>query len=325
MGARHSPSSLSLAETPGVAATEMDEQTALAVLPLMAGLGTVSAAAISADGRLLAAEGFLAGLLPPGDVSAAFGSPTWSQLSALGLAGSEGPVHAGEIRFEPGGTALQGRLWRAGSTWLLIAELQPDDFEPLSRATVRLSNELALARREIEEIRGRQRISEEQVRVMSFVDRITGLGNQRAFNQAVAAEVLRSDRYGDPLSLLVASIDSLESIAAEMGSERADDLLRCFARVVCNETRKTDTACRVGANRFMLLLTHTERERAAAVSDRIRTAFTAASPGIAGRQVTASFGHAAWRAKDDAGGLADRAGRALDAARAGGGDRVMVA
>ncbi len=303
----------------------MDEQTALAVIPLVAGLGTVSAAAISAEGRLVQVEGFLAGLLPAGDVTGAFRAPSWAQLCAFGMAASDAPVHAGELRLDPGAHSIQGRLWRAGTTWLLVAELQPDDFEPLSRATVRLSNELALARREVEEMRGKQRASEEQVRVMSFVDRITGLGNQRAFNQAAAAEVLRSERHGLPLSLLVASIDALESIATRVGTERADDLLRCFARVVCNETRKTDNACRVGPNRFMLMLPHTERERAAAVSDRIRTAFAAASPGIAGHPVTTSFGHAAWRAHDDAGTLADRASRALEAARAGGGDRVMVA
>ena len=303
----------------------MDEPTALAVVPLVAGLSCVSAAALDAEGRLLAVEGFLSALLPASGTPAAFAAPTWVQLTALAAAAAGGPAHAGEVRIEPGDHRLQGRFWRAGGTWLLVAERQPDDVEHLSRATVRLSNELAVARRELEELRGRQRSSEEQVRVLAFVDRITGLGNLRAFNQAVAAEVLRTERYGQALSLLVAAIDDFEALAADRGPEGADELLRCFARVVCNETRKTDNACRVAANRFMLLLPHTERERAAAVSDRIRTAFAAASPGLAGRLVTASFGHAAWRSGDDAGSLSDRATRALAAARGVGGDRVMVA
>jgi diguanylate cyclase (GGDEF)-like protein len=301
----------------------MDEPTALAVVPVVAGLGSVSAALVAGDGRVIAAEGFLSEWLSAG-AGEALAAPTWAQLRALAAADESQPAHAGELRFEPGAQVAHGRVWRAGGAWLLVAQL-PQDVEHLSRATVKLSNELALARREIEELRGRARASDEQVRVLAFVDRITGLGNSRAFNQAVAAEVLRSERYGQALSLLVAAIDDLEAVAAQRGPEGADDLLRCFARVVCNETRKTDNACRVEPNRFMLLLPHTERERAAAVSDRIRTAFAAASPGIAGRLVTASFGHAAWRAGDDAGALADRAQRALQAARAVGGDRVMVA
>ncbi|MEO5692769.1 MAG: GGDEF domain-containing protein [Usitatibacter sp.] len=303
----------------------MDEPTALGVLPLIRGLTTVSAAAFSAEGRLIAVEGFLAAMLPAGAASAAFESPSWSELGALAGAAADEPVHAGEIRLSPGSQAVNARVWRTGGAWLLVAELLPDDVEPLSRATVRLSNDLALARHELEELRGRQSASEEQVRVLAFADRITGLGNQRAFNQAVAAEALRTERYGQPLSLLVAAIDEFESFSAERGSEAADDVLRCFARVVCNETRKTDNACRVAPNRFMMLLPHTERERAAGVSDRIRTAFAAASPGIAGRLVTASIGYAAWHAGDNAAALADRAGHALAAARAIGGDRVMVA
>ncbi|MEO5692292.1 MAG: GGDEF domain-containing protein [Usitatibacter sp.] len=304
----------------------MDEHTALAVLPLMRGLATVSAAAFSAEGKLIAAEGFLGELLPAGADPCAFESPTWSELGSLAAAAAaaDEPVHAGEIRLSPGSQALSARIWRAGGAWLLVAELPPDDVEPLSRTTVRLSNDLALARRELEELRGRHSASEEQLRVLAFADRITGLGNQRAFNQAVAAEALRTERYGQPLSLLVAAIDEFESFSEERGSEAAEEVLRCFARVVCNETRKTDNACRVAPNRFMMLLPHTECERAAAVSERIRTAFSAASPGIAGRIVTASFGYAAWRAGDDAAALADRAGDALAAARALG-DRVMVA
>ena len=161
--------------------------------------------------------------------------------------------------------------------------------------------------------------------MMSFVDRITGLGNQRAFNQALAAEVLRAERYGGPLCLVLASIDGLEGIVAHAGDDRADDVLRCFARVVCNETRKTDHACRVGDNRFMLMLTHTPPERAAGITDRIRVAFAAASPGMVGTTVTASFGHADWHEGDDAGSLVDRVESALGAATAAGGDQVVTA
>ena len=203
-----------------------------------------------------------------------------------------------------------------------VAARDDADIEHLSKAVVRLSNELATVRRELAAAKAELAARDEQVRVMSFVDRITGLGNQRAFNQALAAEVNRAGRYGGPLALVLAAIDDLEGIAAHFGEERADDVRRCFARVVCNETRKTDHACRVEGNRFMLMLTQTPPERAAGIAERIRASFTAASPGMVAATVTASFGHADWRDGDDSAELLSRVEKALAAARAAGGNRI---
>ena len=243
--------------------------------------------------------------------------------AALAALGGEGPSWRGTVTLF--GEEVQAGLWRSAKGYLLVAERESADIEYLSKATVRLSNELASARRELADAKGDLVDRDEQVRVMSFVDRITGLGNQRAFNQALAAEVLRAGRYGGPLCLVLASIDGLEEIAGHFGKDQADDVLRCFARVVCNETRKTDHACRIGDNRFMLMLTQTPPERAAGITDRIRVSFAAASPGMVATTVTASFGHAEWRDGDDAGALIDRVEAALGAARSAGGDRVVVA
>ncbi len=203
--------------------------------------------------------------------------------------------------------------------------IDASDIEHLSKAVVRLSNELASVRRELEEAKAQLRNREEQVRVMSLVDRITGLGNPRAFEQALEVEVHRAGRYGGPLCLALAAIDGLEGIASHLGQEQADEVLRCFARVVGNETRKSDLACRVGDNRFMLLLTHTPSDHAAGITERIRRSFAAAAPGMAATSATASFGHAEWREGDDAGAVMARAEKAFDAARASGGDRVESA
>src|SRR3954468_20261246 len=113
----------------------MDAPTALSVIPLFAGLTGVSAAAFTSAGRLLAVEGFLAGLLPGDRIAASFASPTWEQLAALAASAGGGPAHDGEIRLEPGAQVLQARLWHAHGTWLLVAQLPVDDVEPLSRAT----------------------------------------------------------------------------------------------------------------------------------------------------------------------------------------------
>jgi diguanylate cyclase (GGDEF)-like protein len=303
----------------------MDAKTAAAVLGLFDGLGGVSAARLSAEGRLLDARGFLAGLLAGEETAGRFREPAWGQWPRPPRQEPAGAVYRGPFTLagERGGEhVLNGSLWRADDGFLLLAERVADDMEHLSKATVRLANELSAARRELAEAKGDLRERDEQVRVMSFVDRITGLGNQRAFNQALAAEVSRAQRYRGPLCLVLAAIDGMDEIAGHFGADRADDVLRCFARVVCNETRRTDQACRIGDNRFMLMLTHTPAETAAGITERIRVAFAAASPGMVAATVTASFGHTEWRDGDDAGTLVARVEKSLDAARLAGGDRV---
>lgn len=302
----------------------MHADTAAAVVDLLSGLACVAGARLDRAGRRLEARGFLADLLPETDVAACLREPRWETLLALEPGAAwRGPLVLESARH--GEQHLQATVRRTEEGFLLVAERTADDLEGLSKAAVRLSNELAQARDRLASATRELDARDEQLRVMSLVDRITGLGNRRAFNQALAAEVLRATRYGGSLGLVLASIDALQGIAGHFGDDRAHDILRCFARVVCNETRRTDHACRFDDNRFMLLLTNAAPERAARVTERIRIAFAAASPGMVATTVTASFGFAQWREGEGAGSLVDRVCAALEEASAGGGDRVATA
>ena len=306
----------------------MDEQTARAVLEAFAGMGSASAAAISPEGRLAGAEGFLADWLPRDDISPAFREPTWARLRGMQPHAGDGPVYRGPVTLadrREAAQAVTGALWRWDRGFLLVAERPPEDLEPMSKATVRLSNELAAAQRELADARRALTERDEQVRVMSFVDGVTGLGNQQAFARTLDAEIHRAGRYGGPLCLVLAAIDGLDGVSLHLGGDQAEVVLRCFARVVGGALRKSDHVCRVGDDRFMLMLTHTPLARAAAITDRIRTAFAAAAPGMVAASVAASFGNAAWREGDDAASLVARVEMALDAARAAGGGRAESA
>jgi diguanylate cyclase (GGDEF)-like protein len=302
----------------------MEAATAGSLLDLLSGFGSVAAARIGRDGGRIEARGFLSELIAEGNAVEFLKEPAWPALLALGEGGTyRGPLVLAGARG--GLERLQGAVCRTGEGFLLVAERMPDDIEQLSKATVRLSNELAQARESLASASRNLGVRDEQLRVISFVDRITGLGNRRAFNQGLAAEIVRVRRYGGPLCLVLASIDGLEGVAGHFGDERAQDIVRCFARVVCNETRQSDHACRFEDNRFMLMLTQTAAERAAHVTERIRLAFAAASPGMVAASVTASFGCAQWREGEDAGSLVDRVGVALATASASGGNRVATA
>ena len=304
----------------------MDERTAASVIKLLDGLHAVGTARIAADGSVGEARGFLAGILPGGPAAPHFRSPSWPKLIA-GRPAAGQPLYRGSLTLvgDGGDHSVEAALWALDRGYLLVAERRDDDVEAVSKSTVKLSNDLANARRELEEARRDLRERDEKARAAAFVDVTTGLGNRRAFNQALSNEIHRVERYGGPLCILLGTIDDLEGFTTHSGDDRANDVLRAFAQAIYNETRQTDTASHFGRNRFIVMLTQTGPERATHVIDRVRTAFRAACPGIAGTTLTTSFGYVEWRQGDDAGRLVDRAEEALVACIYAGGDRIAAA
>lgn len=304
----------------------MDERTAASLMKMLDGLHTVGTARIKADGSVGEAHGFLAGILPGGPAAPHFRSPTWPKLTGAKAAAGQ-PLYRGSLTLigDGGDHSVEAALWPLDRGYLLVAERHDSDVEAVSKSTVKLSNDLAAAKRDLEEARRDLRERDDKARAAAFVDVTTGLGNRRAFNQALANEIQRVERYGGPLCILLGAIDDLEGFTVHAGEDRANDVLRAFAQAIYNETRQTDTAGHVGRNRFIVMLTQTGPERATHVIDRIRTAFRAASPGIAGTMLTTSFGYVEWRQGDDAGRLVDRAEEALTACSFAGGDRIAAA
>ena len=302
----------------------MDAQAVVAVMGLLSRLGTVSVARLDDAGSSIEAQGFLAEVLPPGTAAGSWKAPSVSQMQALPPGGFwQGTL---ELASAGGGQMrLPAAITRTSEGFLVVAEHEPEDIESLGKTAFRLSNELAQVREQLADAQRELDARDDQVRAISFVDGITGLGNRRAFHQALSAEILRTRRYGGKLALVLAAIDGLESLASRQAEERAQDTLRCFARVVGNATRQTDQACRLGENRFALMLPQTEPDRAERVAERIRLAFEAAAPGIAGGTVTASFSHAAFGDGEEPAALLQRVETALASAQETGGNRVVPA
>jgi diguanylate cyclase (GGDEF)-like protein len=300
----------------------MDALAIDAVMAWLSRCGTIGVARFDGAGRPLGAGGFLAAKDAPALRADSWRSPPLAEVLAL----MPGALWHGMLEAADAGAEARwpAALLRTPEGFLLVAEREPVDIEALGKMAFRLSNELAQAREDLAGARRELGDRDEQVRAMTFVDGITGLGNRRAFHQALSTEVVRSRRYGGRLALVLAAIDGLDGLAARSGEERVQDTLRCFARVVSNATRQSDVACRMGDNRCALMLPQTEAGRAEGVAERIRVAFEAAAPGIAGGTLTASFGYVAWADGDEPAALLQRADTALAAARGSGGNRVVM-
>ena len=102
------------------------------------------------------------------------------------------------------------------------------------------------------------------------VDPKTGLFNARHFASALADELTRAQRFGRPLSLMMADLDLLRDINNNYGHLAGDAVLRGIADVFREELRHYDVPARFGGEEFSILLPETTPEQAHEIAERIR-------------------------------------------------------
>jgi diguanylate cyclase (GGDEF)-like protein len=161
----------------------------------------------------------------------------------------------------------------------------------------------------------------------ALVDGLTGIANRRQCEEALTAEISRSDRLGAPLTLVLADLDDFKAINDAHGHATGDDVLREFAAVLRATVRDSDLAGRWGGEEFMLLLPGADAVGAAQLADRVRASLAERSfLGSEGSvvSVTCSFGVAQHTPGTDDRELFAAADRALYRAKREGKNRVEL-
>ncbi|MEM9462581.1 MAG: diguanylate cyclase [Myxococcota bacterium] len=119
-----------------------------------------------------------------------------------------------------------------------------------------------------------------QLERAALTDPLTGLGNRRIFDERLRAEVARSRRHGQPLSLLMFDIDHFKALNDAHGHVVGDSMLEMFGRIMRIETRASDLPCRYGGEEFVVIAPQTHSRQATALAERIRLVFRATSATI---------------------------------------------
>lgn len=128
-------------------------------------------------------------------------------------------------------------------------------------------------------------------------DPLTGLGNRRKLELKLSA-ALRPTEAGDirPFALVHMDLDNFKQVNDRLGHQAGDDLLRAVGKVLREQTRRADTAARIGGDEFVLLLPGmTSRAALKQLSARIIKAINALTPPeLAGPPVSTSMGIIVW-------------------------------
>lgn len=169
-----------------------------------------------------------------------------------------------------------------------------------------------------------QRRAVERLERLASTDDLTGALNRRRFLELVAEEIVRNERYGHDLSLLMLDLDHFKSINDRWGHHAGDAALIAFADVCHRHLRASDRFARMGGEEFALLLPETDLEAARAIGERIREATEGLEVVELGDDAvfTVSIGGAQWAPGWNDDTLFAHADRALYRAKQHGRNRV---
>jgi diguanylate cyclase (GGDEF)-like protein len=109
-----------------------------------------------------------------------------------------------------------------------------------------------------------------QWREVALVDPLTGLSNRRYAEKRLKEEILRSQRQGYPLCMVVFDLNNFKQTNDRFGHAAGDMVLKAFAESLRNVARETDVAARLGGDEFALLLTECDSVQAEAIIGRLR-------------------------------------------------------
>jgi diguanylate cyclase (GGDEF)-like protein len=125
---------------------------------------------------------------------------------------------------------------------------------------------------------------------LSSRDALTGLANRRAFELALAREIDRVARSGEPALLLQLDVDHFKRVNDTWGHNAGDQVLKAVANTLIDCVRPMDLVARVGGEEFAIILPNCAATFGETVAERVRRRIEGMPVLIApGQQITVTL------------------------------------
>jgi diguanylate cyclase (GGDEF)-like protein len=179
---------------------------------------------------------------------------------------------------------------------------------------------------EMQDLTRRLRIKNQELKMCTITDALTGVFNRRYLDQRLGEEVAKSLRYRHELSFLMLDLDHFKEVNDRLGHPVGDRVLRRCGEILKEMVRSTDLVARYGGEEFSIMLTGTPLKQAMETAERIRCRIEEECflPELGDRDVTVSIGVATVLSGDlDAKALMESADEALYEVKKLGRNRVL--
>jgi diguanylate cyclase (GGDEF)-like protein len=133
----------------------------------------------------------------------------------------------------------------------------------------------------------------EEIRILSITDPLTGSYNRGYLTEHLPQEIKRTRRYGHHLSLVLCDIDYFKKVNDTYGHQVGDQVLKEFVRCVRKSIRdNVDWVARYGGEEFLIVVPETDTRGASHLAERLRGAISQMVIKVQekGMHITASFG-----------------------------------
>ncbi|MDX9885948.1 diguanylate cyclase [Thauera sp.] len=170
-------------------------------------------------------------------------------------------------------------------------------------------------------------ISNRRLEHAAMTDLLTGLPNRRAGMAALTKAWAASQRFEQPLSVLVLDIDHFKRVNDTHGHAVGDKVLTEVAQEIHRAARKNDSVCRMGGEEFLMICQNTDLKAALFAADRLRRTIEAMTIEAGGVKIrsSVSIGVASREARmADSDAMINAADRALYRAKESGRNRSCI-
>lgn len=168
-----------------------------------------------------------------------------------------------------------------------------------------------------------RKVAIEELEMLASTDPLTSLLNRRKFDELLAYEVERNQRYQANLSLIMCDIDHFKQINDKFGHTVGDEALKTFSDKITANIREVDIFARWGGEEFMILMPNASIDNARSVAEKLRKIIESTKIMKVGA-LTASFGVTHYNSDDTAESFVKRVDEFLYKAKQRGRNTVVT-